>query len=66
MLFILKSILLLYCAGSEVNRVQVVLTGFNVRLLCFVQVKTLCMYGCMHLLDAFVLACVDVMVMSSA
>ena len=33
-LFILKSRLLLYSAGSEVNRVQVVLSGFNVRLFC--------------------------------
>ena len=46
-LFILKSILLLYSAGSGVNRVQVVLSGFSVRLFCFVQVKTLFRYGCM-------------------
>ena len=41
MLFILTSRLLLYSAGSEVNRVQlqVVLSGFSVRLLCFVQAK---------------------------
>ena len=48
-LFILKSRLLLYCAGSGVNSVQVVLSGFSVRLLCFVQANTLCMYGCMYL-----------------
>ena len=42
---------------------QVVLSGFSVRLLCFVQVKTLCMYGCMYFLAA--LLYVDVMVMSS-
>ena len=36
------------------------------RLLCFVQAKTLCRYGCLHLLAALVLVCVDVMVMSSA
>ena len=35
------------------------------RLLCFVQAKTVCMYGCMYVLAALVLACVDVMVMSS-
>ena len=40
-LFILNSRLLLYSAGSGVNRVQVVLSGFGVRLLCFVQAKTL-------------------------
>ena len=63
-LFILRSRLLLYSAGSGVNRVQVVLSGFNVRLFCFVQAKTL--YGCMYFLAALVLVCVDVMVMSSA
>ena len=65
-LFILRSRLLLYYAGSGVSRVQVVLSGFSVRLFCFVQVKTLCMYGCMYFLAALVLVCVDVMVMSSA
>ena len=40
-LFILRSRLLVYSAGSGVNRVQVVLSGFSVRLLCFVQAKTL-------------------------
>ena len=40
-LFILRSILLLYSAGSVVNRVQVVLSGFSVRLFCFVQTKNL-------------------------
>ena len=33
-LFILRSKLLLYSAGSGVNRVQVVLSGFSVRLFC--------------------------------
>ena len=33
-LFILRSRLLLYSAGSGVNRVQVVLSGFSVRLFC--------------------------------
>ena len=51
-LFILRSRLLLYSAGSGVNRVQVVLSGFSVRLLCFVQAKTLCRYGCMYFLTA--------------
>ena len=38
-LFILRSRLLLYSAGSGVNRVQVVLSEFSVRLFCFVQAK---------------------------
>ena len=65
-LFIFRSRLLLYSAGSGVNRVQVVLSGFSVRLFCFVQEKTLCRYGCMYLFAALVRVCVDVMVMSSA
>ena len=64
LLFIVRYRLILYSAGSGVNRVQVVLFGFSVRLFCFVQAKTLC--GCMYFLAAFVLVCVDVMVMSSA
>ena len=65
-LFMFGSRLHLYSAGSGVNRVQVVLSGFIVRLFCFVQAKTLCRYGCMYLFAALVLVCVDVMVMSSA
>ena len=64
-LFIFRSRLLLYAAGSGVNRVQIVLSGFSVRLFCFVQAKTLCRYSCMYFLAALVLVCVDVMVMSS-
>ena len=30
------------------NKVQVVLSGFSVRLFCFVQAKSLCRYDCMH------------------
>ena len=60
-LFIFRSRLLLYSAGSGVNRVHVDLSGFSVRFV-FVQAKTLCMY----FLAALVLVCVDVMVMSSA
>ena len=48
------------------NREQVVLSGFSVRLFCFVHAKTLCRYGCMYFLASLVLVCVDVMVMSSA
>ena len=40
-LFILRSRLLLYSAGSGVNIVQDVLSEFSVRLFCFVQGKTL-------------------------
>ena len=65
-LFILRSRLLLYSVGSGVNRVQVDLFGFSVRLFCFVQTKTLCRYGCMYFLAAVVLVCVDVMGMPSA
>ena len=48
--------------GSDVKRVQVVLSGFSKRLFCFVQAKTVYMY----FLAALVLVCVDVIVMSSA
>ena len=65
LLFIVRSRLLVYSAGSGVNRVQVVLSGFS-RLFCFVQAKTLCSYGCMYFLAALVLVCVDAIVMSSA
>ena len=39
-LFIFRSRLLLYSAGYGVNRVQVDLSGFSVRMFCFVQTKT--------------------------
>ena len=64
-LFIFRSRLFLYSAGSGVNIVQVVLSGWSARLFYFVQAKTLCRYGCMYFLAALVLVCVDVMVMSS-
>ena len=48
------------------NRVQVVLSGFSMRLLCFVQAKFFCRYGCIYFLAALMLVCVDVDVMSSA
>ena len=66
LLFIVRSRLLIYSAGSGVNRVQVVLSGFSNMLFCFVQTKNLCRYGCMYFLAALVLVCVDVIVMSSA
>ena len=45
-LFILKSRLLVYSAGSGVKRMQVVWPGFSVTLVCFVQEKNV-MYVCM-------------------
>ena len=65
-LFIFRYRLLLYSAGSGVNRVHVLLSGFSMRLFCFVQAKTLCRYSCMYFFAALVLVCVDVMVMSYA
>ena len=44
LLFIIRSRLLVYSAGSGVNRVQVVFSGFSKRLFCIVQAKTLCRY----------------------
>ena len=49
--------LLVYSAGSGVNRVQVVLSGFSKRLFCCVEANTLCTYGCMYFLSAL-LVCV--------
>ena len=59
LLFIVRSRLLVYSAGSGL-----VLSGFSKRLFGFVQAKTLCRYGCMYFLAALVL--VDVIVISSA
>ena len=66
LMFIVRSRLLVYSAGSGVNKVQVVLSGFSKMVFCFFQAKTLCRYGCMYFLAALVLVCVDVIVMSSA
>ena len=54
LLSIFRSRLLVYSAGSGVNRMQVVLSGFSMRLFCFVQTKTLCRYGCIYLLNILV------------
>ena len=52
-LCILRSRLLLYSAGSGVNTVQVVLSGYSVRLICVVQAKTLvCMVVCISWLHS--------------
>ena len=56
MLFILRSRLLLYSAGSGL---QVVLYGYSVKLFCLVQETILCRYGCMYLLVTLMLVCVD-------
>ena len=66
LLFIVRSRLLVYSTGSDVNRMQVVLSGFSIRLFCFVPAKTLCSYGCMYFLAALVFVDVMVMLMSSA
>ena len=58
LLCIFRSRLLEYSAMSGVKRVPVVLSGFSMRLFCFVQAKTLCRYGCIYFLA--VLVCVDV------
>ena len=66
LLCIFRSKLRVYSAGSGVNRVQVVLAVFSMKLICFVQAKTFCRYACIYFLAALVLVCVDVMVMSLA
>ena len=47
------------------NRVQVVLSGFSVRLFVLSRQKLYVGYCCMYFFAALVLVCVDVMVMSS-
>ena len=56
LLFIFRSRLIVYSAGSGVNRVQVVLSGFRMRLFCFVlsRKKPFCRYGCMYFWAALV------------
>ena len=55
LLWIFWSRLLIYSAGSGVNRVQVVLSGFSMRLFCFVQAKTL--YVWLYIFLGCTLAC---------
>ena len=64
-LFILRSRLLLYSAGSGVNRVQFVLSGFSVRLFCFVQANTLSRYVFLGCTRACVCRCDGILVCSS-
>ena len=66
LLFTARSRLLIYSAGSDMNKMQIVLSRFNKKLFCFVQAKTLCRHCCMYFLAALVLMCVNVTVMSSA
>ena len=54
---IFRSRLLVCSAGSGVNRVQVVLSEFSMRLFCLVQAKTFCRYGCIYFLAVLVLVC---------
>ena len=37
--------------------VDMVLSGFSMILLCFVQAKTVCRYGCIYLLATLVRVC---------
>ena len=57
MLFICRSIMFLYSAGSGVNIVHVVLSGFSVRLYCFVQAK---LYVCMVVCISWLHSCLCV------
>ena len=65
LLFIIRSILLVYSAGSGVNRVQVVLSGFSMILFCLCKAKTVCMVAWISCYT-HACVCVDVMVMLSA
>ena len=47
---IFRSRLLVYSAGSGVNRVHVVLSGFRIKLFL-----SFCMYGCIYFLAALVI-----------
>ena len=58
LLFIVRSRLLVYSSGSDVNRVQVVWSGFSKRLFCFVQAKTLCRYGWLYVFLGCTRTCV--------
>ena len=55
LLFICMSRLLVYSAVSGVNRVQVVLSGFNKRLFCFVQAN--CVYVWLYVFIGCTRAC---------
>ena len=58
--FILRSRLLVYSAGSGVNRVQVVLSGFSVRLFVLSRQELFVgMVVCISLLQSFLCVCHD-------
>ena len=56
----------LYSAGSGVNRVVVVLSAFSVSWFCFVHVCICSIYGCTFVCAVCCFVCVERMVMSSA
>ena len=58
LLCIFRCRLFVYYTGYGVNRVQVVLSEFSMRLFCFVKAKTFCRYGCIYFLAALVFVCV--------
>ena len=57
LLCILRSRLLVYSAGSGINRVQVVWSGFSMRLFCFVQANA---YVCMVVYISWLHSCLCV------
>ena len=57
LLCIFRSRFLVYSAGSGVNRVQVVLSGFGMRLFCFVQTKHVGMVVCISWLNLYLCVC---------
>ena len=58
-LFILRSILLLYYVGSGVNRVQIDLFGFSMRLFCFVQVWFYVFHCCTRVIYLYIECGID-------
>ena len=67
LLCIFRTSLLVYSAGSGVNRVQVVLSGFSMRLFCLSRQKlSVGMVVYIVWLHSCLCVCVNVMVMSSA
>ena len=55
-LIIIRSRLLVYAVGSGVNRVQFILSGFSMRLYCFVQEKNF-LYGWLYIFIGCTRAC---------
>ena len=64
LLCILRSRLIVYSAGSGVNRVQDVFSGFSMRLFCLSRQKlSVCMVVYISWLHSCLCVCVDAMVM---